>query len=93
MKHRKWSHQDLADRTGIQRPQITTYLKGSTMPGLDKVGAIASALGIPICYGGDSSRIPTDIREALEECDDNQLDGVRSILRAMGKLGTKRAAK
>lgn len=42
---REWSHETLAGLSGISRPQITNYIRGNNVPGLDKVQKVAQALG------------------------------------------------
>lgn len=42
---KKWNQEDLAQASGVDRNSIARYETGETVPGLDKVYKIATALG------------------------------------------------
>lgn len=43
----KWTQAELAKRTGIPQANISNYIHGKNLPGLDSLDAIAVAFGVP----------------------------------------------
>lgn len=48
MERQSISQTDLARKTGISRPNISNYLKGKNVPGLEVLEKFSAALGAPI---------------------------------------------
>lgn len=55
LHRRGWSSEDLAAKCGVQAPTIRGWLRGEYLPSLDRLAAVADALGVSrgwLAYGG-----------------------------------------
>ena len=45
-----WSQQVIADRSGISQPAVSEFEDGKREPQIDRVEALAYAVGVPVCW-------------------------------------------
>jgi transcriptional regulator with XRE-family HTH domain len=67
IKKAGWSQTELANRTGIARPNLNNYLNGKITPSVDSVGLIAEAFGVNVSELFNTDEVPEPRVEKLPE--------------------------
>lgn len=84
---RGWTQQELADRSGIDRPNIARLEAGKHMPRIDTVAMLAEVLSLPIGELVETSISASQMRMRNQELAKAGVHQVKKTLRAMHEKG------
>jgi transcriptional regulator with XRE-family HTH domain len=95
LAEKHWNQADLAEKTGLSRPQINNYIKEKTQPGLEIIEKIALAFERPvsdffkeeITIRHDS--VPAELRELWPKLTETDKQSILTLVksRAAGETG------